>query len=248
MDGRIHIGTAGWHYRHWVGPFYPEGTKPGDFLAWYARSFTSVEIDNTFYHLPERAILAGWREATPPGFVFACKASRYITHMKKLGDPARSVARFFGAISALENKLGPVLFQLPSRWRVDVEKLARFIEALPPGYRYAFEFRDESWFVPEVRALLQDYGAALCISDFNGRCSPILVTAGFAYVRLHGPDAPYRGTYDKRALENWRRRCLEWSHNGLDVYCYFDNDEAGYAAQDAARLAAMVAGHARSGQ
>jgi len=244
-DGNIHIGTSGWHYPHWVGPFYPEGTRPEDFLGFYARRFGSVEINSAFYRLPDRATFARWRDGTPRGFLFACKASRYITHMKKLKDPAQSTTRFFDAAAALGDKLGPILFQLPPRWRADTARLARFLEALPGGFRYAFEFRDPSWFTPPVRKLLAAHGAALCIYDLDRRRSPVAVTADFVYLRLHGPDGPYRGKYDGRTLFGWTRRVIAWRKSGLDVFCYFDNDEKGYAPADALQLARMVAKHGR---
>lgn len=242
-DGKIHIGTSGWHYAHWVGPFYPPGTRPADFLGLYAGRFGTVEINNAFYRLPEPATFARWRDATPRGFLFACKASRFITHMKKLRDPARSTARFFAAAAVLGDKLGPILFQLPPRWHADADRLAQFLEALPQGFRFAFEFRDRSWFAPGIRKLLAAHGAAQCIYDLDRRRSPVAVTADFVYLRLHGPDGPYRGTYDGRTLFGWTRRILAWRSAGLDVFCYFDNDENGYAAADALTLARLVARH-----
>jgi uncharacterized protein YecE (DUF72 family) len=240
--GEIYIGTSGWHYAHWSGPFYPESMKADAYLSFYASKFRSVEINNTFYHLPEPKTLAQWRDITPPGFLFACKASRYITHMKKLKDPGQTVCRFFDVIATLGPKLGPILFQLPPHWHLDSERLRLFLAALPGGLRFAFEFRDESWFAPQVFELLEQRGAAFCAYDFNGRQSPVRVTASFVYVRLHGPDGPYRGQYSGRTLAGWAKRFLAWQKSGLDIYCYFDNDEAAYAAQDAMRLAGMVAG------
>lgn len=240
-NAEIYIGTSGWHYAHWVGSFYPEGTEPGAFLSFYAGEFRSVEINNTFYRLPERETLEEWRAITPAGFLFACKASRYITHMKKLKDPEQTTRRFFEVITALDDKLGPILFQLPPYWRLNAERLKHFLALLPQGFRYAFEFRDESWFTQEVCDLLARRGAAFCAYDFDRRQSPIHVTANFTYVRLHGPDGPYRGQYDARTLALWAKRILAWRKSGLDVYFYFDNDEAGYAAQDALRLAGMLA-------
>lgn len=238
---RIHLGTSGWHYAHWVGPFYPKGMALDDALAYYGRHFATAEINNTFYQLPKTATFTKWREATPRDFVFACKASRYITHMKKLKDPAASTASFFDAVQCLGGKLGPILFQLPPRWTVDPDRLQRFLEALPRGYRYAFEFRDRSWFTEDLRGVLQAHDAACCVYDLDGWRSPTWVTADFAYVRLHGPDGPYRGQYDGRTLAGWARRIDGWRRDGLDVYCYFDNDEAGYAATDALRLSTMLA-------
>lgn len=245
--GTTYVGTSGWHYSHWVGPFYPKGLAPNDFLGFYAGRFGSVEINNTFYRLPKAETVAEWCRETPPGFVFACKASRYITHMKKLKDPAAATARFFDVVTGLRRKLGPILFQLPPHWNVDVERLAHFLAALPRGFRFAFEFRDESWFVPAVFRLLERHGAAACAFDLGGRRSPVRLTADFIYIRLHGPGGPYRGRYDGRTLAAWARRAKAWRESGLDVYCYFDNDEAGYAAADALRLAALLGGNGRSG-
>ncbi len=239
-SGRIHVGTSGWHYEHWVGPFYPEGMPSAEFLTYYARHFRSVELNSTFYHLPKPATLAGWYERTPADFVFTCKASRYITHMKKLKDPEASIVRFFDVIAVLRSKLGAVVFQLPPRWRVDVPRLRTFLAALPNGYRYAFEFRDESWFGDETYDALARHNAAFCIYDLARRLSPLQVTANFVYVRLHGPDGPYCGQYDRRTLRGWARRCRAWATQGRDVFFYFDNDEAGYAASDALSLFQML--------
>jgi len=237
----ISIGTSGWHYPHWVGPFYPEGTRPEAFLRHYARRFSTVEINNTFYQLPTTATLRGWRDGTPEGFRFAVKASRYITHMKKLSEPVASSDRFFAAIAALGDKCGPVLFQLPGRWKVDAGRLEAFLEALPGGHRHVFELRDESWLVRPIFDLLERHRAALCIYDFAGRRSPARLTADFTYVRLHGPEeAAYRGRYDGRTLRGWARRIAGWRDAGIDVFGYFDNDEAGHAARDALRLKRML--------
>ena len=244
-DGHIHIGTSGWHYRHWVGPFYPEGTRPEAFLAHYARNFRTTEINNTFYRLPTPETLAAWRDRTPKGFTFACKASRYITHMKKLRDPEASCQRFLEAVGVLAGKLGPLLFQLPPRWRVDPGRLEAFLAALPRDRRVAFEFRDESWFAPEVYRLLRRCEAAFCIYELAGRQAPVEVTGDFVYLRLHGPGGPYQGRYGDRALAAWAARILMWRKAGRDVYCYFDNDEKGYAALDARRLIEMVQGSKR---
>lgn len=243
---RIHIGTSGWHYEHWVGPFYPEAVPAEDYLSFYAERFAAVEVNNTFYQLPARETLVSWRDGTPGDFLFACKASRYITHMKKLKDPRDSLRRFFEVVEALDPKLGPILFQLPPRWHVDVERLEGFLEALPAGRRYAFEFRDESWFAAEVYDALARHNAAFCIYDLAGRRSPVEVTADFAYVRLHGPDRAYRGSYDGRTLYGWLRRFLRWRGEERDVYCFFDNDEKGYAALDALRMMEML-GRRRDG-
>ena len=238
--GRIHIGTSGWHYDHWVGPFYPSGTSSEDFLSLYTRFFRTVEINNTFYQLPARETLADWHHVTPDAFLFACKASRFITHMKKLSDPKQSVKRFFHAIEVLGDKLGPVLFQLPPRWHLNVDRLKRFLDALPGSWRYAFEFRDDTWFTQDTLKTLAEHGAAFCIYDLAGRQSPEAVTTDLVYIRLHGPEKAYQGRYRTRALARWATRCQAWSKEGRDVYCYFDNDEKGYAAQDALALKRMI--------
>jgi uncharacterized protein YecE (DUF72 family) len=238
--GRIWIGTSGWNYGHWLGTFYPKGTRQRDLLAVYAERFETVEINRTFYSLPDKNAVATWREQSPADFLFAAKASRYLTHMKKLKDPAEPVARFLGCVEALGEKLGPLLFQLPPRWRVNPDRLERFLEPLPDRHRYAFEFRDPTWHDDRILELLSRRGAAFCIFDLAGKPSPIEVTAGFVYMRLHGPGAAYQGSYDGRTLSRWARRMLAWSKAGKDVYCYFDNDEKAYAPHDALRLKAMV--------
>ena len=173
--------------------------------------------------------------------MFACKASRFLTHMKKLREPAEPIARLFGAIGALGDKLGPVLFQLPPRWRADPGRLAAFLAALPAGRRYAFEFRDPNWFEPQVYRVLADHGAALCAYDLAGFRSPAVEdTADFAYVRLHGPEAAYAGSYDDAALAGWAERLLAWRDSGRDAFCYFDNDQKACAPHDALRLARLV--------
>jgi uncharacterized protein YecE (DUF72 family) len=239
-DGRTFVGTSGWSYDHWEGPFYPEGLATGERLAYYARRFATVELNNSFYQLPAREQLEHWHHIAGDEFVFAVKASRYITHMKKLNDPEESLDRFLGRVEALGSALGPVLFQLPPRWHCNADRLASFLGQLPGGHRYAFEFRDPSWHVEEILAVLREACAAFCIYDLAGELSPKEVTADFVYVRLHGPEGPYQGSYDARALAGWAGAISAWRDQGLDVYCYFDNDEAGHAPRNAARLAEML--------
>lgn len=238
--GRIRIGTSGWNYGHWLGAFYPKGTRQEDLLAAYAERFDSVEINRTFYSLPDKDAVASWREQSPAGFLFAAKASRYLTHMKKLKDPKEPLDRLLGCVENLGEKLGPLLFQLPPRWRANPDRLASFLEQLPDRHRYAFEFRDSSWHDERILRLLSERGAAFCIFDLAGKRSPVEVTAGFVYLRLHGPGEAYQGSYDGRTLSGWARRMLAWSEAGKDVHCYFDNDEKAYAPRDASRLKEMV--------
>jgi uncharacterized protein YecE (DUF72 family) len=214
--------------------------KQHRWLRFYAEHFSTVEINNSFYNLPEKRVFSGWREAVPEDFVFSVKASRYITHMKKLKDPIESVRRFMERISGLKEKMGPVLFQLPPRWKVNTQRLDSFVAALPVGCRYTFEFRDQSWFLPEVYDLLRRRGAAFCIYHLAGRLSPKEVTADFVYVRLHGPGEAYQGSYGKKTLSGWAGAFTAWDRQGRDVYCYFDNDQRGYAAGNALALKRMV--------
>ncbi len=238
---RIHIGTSGWHYDHWKGPFYPEGMKAAEMLAFYADRFATVEINNSFYQLPDENTLAGWRDAVQERFVFSAKASRFMTHMKKLKDPEEPVSTFMERMKMLGGKLGPILFQLPPRWNLNPERLASFLAALPGGHRYAFEFRDPSWFADEVYEALRDNNAAFCIYELAGRLSPRKVTADFVYVRLHGPGDAYEGDYDAQALSGWAGAISTWAGKGLPVYCYFDNDQKGYAPRNALSLQEMLA-------
>lgn len=240
MTNTAHIGTSGWSYSHWKGPFYPADAASRDLLAHYIESFDTAEINNTFYQLPERRTLTGWRRAVSEGFEFSVKASRYITHQKKLKDPATSTAKFFDRIEALGDALGPVLFQLPGRWSYNGQRLAEFLEALPHTYRYAFELRDTSWINDAALELLAEHNAAFCIYELDGFVTPSEVTADFVYIRLHGPDGPYQGKYDTRTLRRWAKQISRWTGEGLDVYCYFDNDEHGYAPLNAAKLSSML--------
>ena len=239
-QGIIHVGTSGWHYSHWVGPFYPEHLPKGEFLAYYTCHFGTVEINNTFYQLPSLQTLNDWRAKTPKDFLFACKGSRFITHMKKLKEPRQSTGKFFRTIGVLGKKLGPILFQLPPRWGINVTRLEDFLGVLPKKYRIAFEFRDESWFDQTIYDLLAKHNAAVCLYNLAGRWSPEILTADFVYLRLHGPEGPYQGEYDDKVLRTRAKKCVQWSSEGRDVYCYFDNDQKGYAVQNAMKLKQMT--------
>jgi len=238
----IHIGTSGWHYLHWRGPFYPDKLAPGDFLSFYVTHFVTVEINNSFYRLPTPATLLRWRDAAPPGFRFAVKASRFLTHMKKLAEAETALALFLERVRLLGDKLGPVLFQLPPGWGFNGERLRAFLRALPREGRFTFEFRDPSWLCPETSELLAEHRAAFCIYDFAGRQSPLEVTADFVYLRLHGPGGAYRGSYTNQALAAWAEEIRGWIQSGKEVFCYFDNDEAGFAVRNALSLVEMLRG------
>lgn len=209
-------------------------------LAWYMERFDTVELNNSFYHLPARETFDAWRRATPAAFSFAVKGSRYITHRKKLNDPVPALARFMEPVESLGHKLGPILFQLPPRWSCNVARLNAFLEALPPSHRYTFEFRDPSWHDPTVYRALGQHNAAFCMYELDGFESPCQVTADFVYVRLHGPGRKYQGDYSSRQLGEWARRIARWRKEERAVYVYFDNDQAGYAAKNAAELKKLV--------
>jgi uncharacterized protein YecE (DUF72 family) len=209
-------------------------------LSWYAARFDTVELNNTFYHLPTRTALAQWHDGTPPNFCFAVKGSRYLTHMRKLNEPKSGLNRFLPLIEHLGQKLGPILFQLPPRWKCNPDRLEGFLKTLPQTHRYGFELRDPSWHVPEIYCLLERHNAAFCIYELAGVRSPLLVTADFTYVRLHGPGKAYQGSYRRSALRAWAARIDEWRSSLKAVYFYFDNDQAGYAAQNALTLRGLV--------
>jgi uncharacterized protein YecE (DUF72 family) len=209
-------------------------------LGLYQQQFNTVEVNNTFYHLPKQSSLECWRESTPEGFCFAVKGSRFITHMKKLKDPEPGLHRFFERADILQEKLGPVLFQLPPNWELDYDRLADFLSCLPKHHRYAFEFRNATWNEPSVYDLLRKHNAAWCAFHLAGVESPVEITANFTYIRLHGPGGKYQGSYSDEALQGWAKRIAGWQSTLKAVYCYFDNDDSGYAAGDALRLKRML--------
>lgn len=243
MTCDIRIGTSGFHYKHWKGPFYPAKMPASKMLAFYARQFDSVELNNSFYRLPTAEAFDGWRESTPANFVFAVKASRFITHNNKLKDPENAIENLLPRAAHFGPKLGPILFQLPPHWRVNIARLEGLLEILPRDLRYTFEFRESSWIKREVDSVLKRFNAAFCIYELAGYHSPIRVTADFAYVRLHGPEsAKYQGSYSREKLAEWARRIETWATDLKAVYVYFDNDQFGYAALNALTLRKMILG------
>ncbi|MGD9788306.1 MAG: DUF72 domain-containing protein [Sulfuricellaceae bacterium] len=233
------IGTSGWHYPHWHGVFYPGNLPPGKWLEYYACHFDSVEINSSFYRLPTEQTVTQWRDATPDNFRFAVKASRLISHMKKFSDVTDYLSIFIDRIQGLGSKLGPILFQSSPQWQKDSARLKDFLSLLPQGMRWAFEFRHPSWHCKEIYRLLNARGVAFCIYDLAGFTAPAVVTADYAYLRLHGPEAAYCGRYGEERLTSW----VEWlsRQTGLQqVYLYFDNDQAGHAVEDALLLRRLV--------
>jgi len=239
----IRIGTSGFHYKHWKGPFYPEKLPAAKMLDFYVKRFDTVELNNSFYRLPSAEAFESWREATPSNFVFAVKASRFITHNKKLKDPEHALDNLLPRAAHLGPKLGPVLFQLPPKWRVNPSRLEGLLEILPRDLRYAFEFRELSWINAEVESILTRFDAAFCIYELAGYHSPLRITADFAYIRLHGPESgKYQGSYSEEKLRRWASQIEQWARDLKAIYVYFDNDQAGYAAANASSLKRMVLG------
>ena len=239
--GAVHIGTSGWHYRHWYGPFYPEKLPASRMLEFYAQRFDTVELNNTFYRLPLETGLTIWRAVTPQGFCFTAKGSRFLTHMKKLKNAEIAVGRFFERVGRLGPKLGPIVFQLPPFWEMDADRLDGFLSLLPRHHRYAFEFRNPTWHTEAVYRILRKHNAAFCIFQISGFISGFHLTSDIAYVRLHGPDGAYQGSYPESALQYWARRIHEWRKQLRAVYIYFDNDQAAYAVENALRLKRLLA-------
>jgi uncharacterized protein YecE (DUF72 family) len=240
---RLWIGTSGWHYDHWRGRFYPRGLPRSAWFSHYAAHFDTVEIDATFYRLPEAATFDAWREAAPAGFLYALKLSRYLTHLKRLKDPAPALRLFLERARRLGDRLGPILVQLPPRWTPDLPRLAAFLAAAPASQRFALELRDPRWLGDATFALLRDHGVALCIHDAI-EDHPREATADFAYLRFHG--AGRSGSYSPARLAAEARRIRAWLRRGLDVHAYFNNDAGGHAVLDAIRLRRYVEGRRTS--
>jgi uncharacterized protein YecE (DUF72 family) len=235
--GTVRIGCSGWVYRDWRGRLYPPELPQRRWLERYAATFDTVELNTTFYRLASSEAARGWVQQTPPGFLFAAKASRYLTHMKRLTDLDRGVERYYASIAPLveAGKLGPVVWQLPERFARDDERLAAALERLPPG-RHAFEFRHASWFAPDVEELLRRHGVALVIGDTPQRpFQSHALTADWTLVRFHRGRRGRRGNYAESELRAWAAQVREWARTA-DVYAYFNNDLEGFAPRNATRL------------
>jgi uncharacterized protein YecE (DUF72 family) len=240
VNGRILVGTSGYVYRHWRGVFYPAGLPASRWLPFYAEVFPTLELNATFYRLPSVEAVARWRQQTPRRFLFACKGSRFLTHMKRLTDKGVGVRRFFSRVGALQHKLAVVLWQLPPQMkRADPERLDSFLAALPRGPRHAVEFRDEAWYTGEVARVLDARGAAFCEHDLVRRDPPAR-TGGFRYLRFHGTSGRYAGRYGRAALRPVARDLLAWSRSGHDAFVYFNNDAHGHAVTDALELTSLL--------
>lgn len=240
MAGTVRIGCSGWIYRHWYILFYPEKMAQKDWFAHYAATFDTVEINNSFYRLPKAETFDKWREQAPPGFRYAVKANRFLTQAKKLKDCAEPLERFLAPARHLRDTLGPILYQLPPRFRLNRERLAEFIALLPRDLVHVFEFRDKSWLTEEVLALLDENGVSFCAHDMPGLATPLWAAGPVAYLRFHGGEGKYRGRYPDQRLLGWTDWIVEQARRGRDVWCYFNNDIGGDAVDDALTLRGMV--------
>jgi uncharacterized protein YecE (DUF72 family) len=251
MPGRVLVGTSGYVYRDWRARFYPRRLGAAGWLRFYADHFPTVELNNPFYRLPRAQTFAAWRAQVDHGFVFAVKASRFLTHVKRLREPAAPLARLLRRARALGDTLGPVLVQLPERLHLDLERLDGFLAALARqrlvrGLRAVLEVRHPSWLDPEALRRLRAARVALCLADWRSLAVTGPLTADFVYVRRHGARG-HGGAYDERALRADARAVRQWRRQGRDVYIYFNNDRHAFAVKNARRLAELIGGAGRRG-
>ena len=237
----LRIGCSGFSYRHWKKAFYPEDVPSKEWLGYYSTVFPTVELNVTFYRLPLPGTFDRWHEETPPGFGFAVKGSRYITHLKKLLNPEDALVLFFERAFRLKEKLSVVLWQFPPSFGIDIERLTAFLKTLERfPVRNAFEFRNASWITREVEGILRRYGAAYCLADWPDYLDDLPMTAGFVYLRRHGAGGNYATRYTRKALEQDAKRIRSFIKGGRDVFVYFNNDALGYAPANALELADIL--------
>jgi len=234
------IGTSGWHYRDWWGPFYPDDLKKKDAFSHYASRFEAVELNAPFYRTPTEKAVEAWRDGAPEDFRFAWKASRFITHWRRLNIDENSLGLLHSRLDLLGDRLGPVLFQLPPHMPADRDRLAAFVSHLPVSRRWCFEFRHRSWYEEPIFDVLRDHNAALCLSDHADAPAPVVLTADWVYVRNHGPSGRYHGSYEDKALAEQAELMRAWRSEGRDIWCFFDNDVKSAAPRDAVRLRDLV--------
>jgi uncharacterized protein YecE (DUF72 family) len=246
MPARAWIGTSGWNYKHWSGGlFYPPGLKPAEWLRYYSRFFDTVEINYSFYRLPEKSVFEGWRAHSPDDFCFAVKASRFLTHLKRLSDPQEPLTRLLEHASGLGPKCGPLLIQLPPRFSFNRERLAALLDLLDaqtviPGIRAALEVRDRSWYTPACFDLLRAHNAALVLADQPGFAADGPLTADFVFIRRHGPGGVFGANYPEEALSQDAQHIHAWLAEERDVFIYFNNDPGGNAIRNALRLKELL--------
>jgi uncharacterized protein YecE (DUF72 family) len=239
--GYFRIGTSGWTYKGWKGPFYPSTVRKKDWLEYYASRFATTEINGSFYRTPSLDAVRGWRSTTPKSFLFAWKASKFITHWKRLTSKSEnSIELMQSRLAILGPKLGAVLFQLPPQFSKSAERLDAFLRMLPRRNRYAFEFRHPSWYEDDILEILSRRGAALCLSDHRDAPAPWEITAPLVYLRAHGPGGHYSGSYSTKILQSWATAIASWIRQKRDVLVYFDNDQKAAAPRDALRLMSLL--------
>jgi uncharacterized protein YecE (DUF72 family) len=238
--GSIHIGCSGWVYKHWRGILYPEGLPQKRWFERYAQDFDTVEINASFYRLPLASTFDGWRDKAPPGFRYALKVNRFITHLKKLVGVADAVQDFAALARRLEHSLGPLLYQLPPSLKRDLGRLEGFLQTVPRDLINVFEFRNPEWYVAETYDLLDRYGASFCVHDMPGSKTARIAVGPIAYLRFHGGEGKYWGRYSDEGLLSWTDWILNQSRQGRSVWCYFNNDIHGHAIHDAQTLKSMV--------
>ncbi|MCE5197601.1 MAG: DUF72 domain-containing protein [Armatimonadota bacterium] len=238
---RLYCGTSGWNYKHWRQRFYPEGLPQSRWLEYYSSRFDTVEINNSFYRLPEHSTFEKWRENSPQGFTFAVKASRYLTHIKKLKDPEEPLERLLDHSAGLAEKRGPILYQFPPGWAMDLDRLRYFLSILPSNVRHVFEFRNDSWHNNTVWSLLSDYNVAYCVMDSPYLPIHFRTTTNFSYIRMHSGTEPTGGDYTPEYLSECARRVEQMLGAG-DVYIYFNNDWNAFAVYNALLLRQLVLG------
>ncbi|BAZ33331.1 hypothetical protein NIES4074_58410 [Cylindrospermum sp. NIES-4074] len=236
----LQIGTSGWVYKHWINIFYPAHLPSNQQLSFYAQHFSTVEINFSFYRLPEQPVFANWRSQTPEKFIFAVKASRYLTHMKKLQEPTEPLSRLMDRASGLQEKQGPILFQFPHTWQINFQRLQPFLELLTtyPQQRFTCEFRHPSWLIPQVYQLLERAGVALCLPVSPTLPLDICLTAPWTYIRMHS--GQWGTGYSNEELSIWAELIRSFLMREIDVYVYFNNDPEGHAIRDAQRLYALL--------
>jgi uncharacterized protein YecE (DUF72 family) len=233
---KIHIGCSGWSYEHWRGRFYPEKLKPGEWFAHYAEFFDTVEINNTFYRLPPAETFNSWHEQAPVGFIYAVKASRYLTHVKRLKNARSALNKFLTRARRLKEHLGPILYQLPPHWHLNWERLESFLDMLPADLLHVFEFRDQSWMTEDILQRLDERNVSFCTHDYHDLKVPRRAVGPIAYVRFHGPTGGYAGGYSEPTLRGWWRWMERQIGNGKMLYVYFNNDAEAHAVRNALQL------------
>ena len=233
----IRIGTSGWHYNHWKDVFYPAKTPTCEWLPHYAKQFDTVELNSVFYRFPTESAVLQWKNIAPDNFLFAVKASRFLTHRKKLTGPPDAVEKLLERAALLGAKLGPILFQLPPRWKANPDRLASFADWLPTEkYNFVFEFRDASWYSDAVLRVLSERKLSFCVHDWSDAKSPRLLTGRIGYIRFHGPTKRYSGKYTHRQLRPWIELICSWRSKVEQIFVYFNNDQEAFAVQNARQL------------